>query len=320
MNTKRLSCALLLVTVLLILKGMEVLGQDEQRPRPCLPEVCVFTGRGVTQEGLFNNEGICITKVHPQVSRLLVECLDSGFEGFVLFGGAPSFNQFIDTRGCNGIRATAFTTAPPYKEKVEGCVVKYWVCIWPKCSEQLRPGPRTEAKALAPPVGRGNCNCPESPTSAGEGREGAPGQARAQRPPMNAMRQMWQDAIESDTLLREQAPAGQSVQARSSRSTEDTLLTRNPPRSENEVHEVLNSLGFRILERRKVAGFPGYWVEIADPARAAKFGFKGYRGSSRRVLCWMEKEGQGYIIWLDWRHVSIRDDSKFPPYVKLFAK
>ena len=317
MNTKRLSCALLLFTALLVLKDMEVLGQDEQRPRPCLPEVCVFTGRGVTQEGLFNNEGVCITKVHPQVSRLLVESLDSGFEGFVLFDGVPSVNQFIDTRGCNAIRATAFTTAPPYKEKVEGCVVKYWVCVWPDCSEQLRPGPLTEARALAPPVGRVNCNCPESPTSAGEVREDAPGQALAQRP---AMKEMWQDAIESDGLLREQPPGGQSAQATPSRSKKGTVPADNPPRTENEVREVLTSMGFRILETRKVAGFPGYWVEIADPTRAATFGFEGYREGTDRILCWMEKQGQEYIIWIDWRHASIRDDSKLPPYIKLFAK
>jgi hypothetical protein len=84
-------------------------------------------------------------------------------------------------------------------------------------------------------------------------------------------------------------------------------------------------MGFKIVEKANFGAFPGYWIEIADPAKAATFGFQEYkraiavRGITGIVGCWTEQKGDQRIILIDWRDVKIRDDSKLPS-MKLYKK
>ncbi len=107
---------------------------------------CILTAPGSTQEGLLDNPGICITELHPQVTRVCVECLDIGFEA-VIWEGLPFPGDYIDTLGCNAIRVTAETKAPLGTERVTGCVGEYCVPEWPLDWPQdriFRPGPVSE--------------------------------------------------------------------------------------------------------------------------------------------------------------------------------
>ena len=44
------------------------------------------------------------------------------------------------------------------------------------------------------------------------------------------------------------------------------------------------------------------------------------KGVTGIIGCWAEQKGDEQIIWIDWRDVEIKDDSKLPPYVKLYRK
>ena len=88
-------------------------------------------------------------------------------------------------------------------------------------------------------------------------------------------------------------------------------------------------MGFRVLRPGTIGAFQGYWIEIADPAKAARFGFSEKRQAratakgqemTSTIGCWTERKGEQLIIWIDWRDVSIRDESKLPPWVKLYSK
>jgi len=101
------------------------------------------------------------------------------------------------------------------------------------------------------------------------------------------------------------------------------------PRSESEVRQALENMGFRVVQPGTIGAFDGYWIEIADPAKTARFGFserrqarataKGQETTST-IGCWTERKGEQFIIWIDGRDVSIRDESKLPPWVKLYSK
>jgi hypothetical protein len=72
--------------------------------------------------------------------------LDTGFEA-VIWEGLPFVGDHIDTLGCNAIRVTARTQAPPGKERVTGCVGEYCVAEWPidwPQDQLFRPGPVSE--------------------------------------------------------------------------------------------------------------------------------------------------------------------------------
>jgi hypothetical protein len=107
------------------------------------------------------------------------------------------------------------------------------------------------------------------------------------------------------------------------------MLPFEPPRTEEEVRQVLESMGFQILENASVGAFDGYRARIADPARAAQFGFKakeqlraaeGGQAMASTISCWKEKQGDHFVIWIYWLDVDIRDESGLPPYVRLYAK
>jgi len=118
----------------------------------------------------------------------------------------------------------------------------------------------------------------------------------------------------------------QPARPTSLRGKERSLRGESPPRNEDEVRDLLSNMGFRILEKKQVGRFSGYLIEIVDHARAAEFGFKewkqqrGSRGLTGEITCWMEPKGDGFLIWIDWRDVRIRDNSRLPPFVKLYAK
>jgi hypothetical protein len=99
-----------------------------------------------------------------------------------------------------------------------------------------------------------------------------------------------------------------------------------PPRTDDEVRQALESMGFKIVEKATFGALNGHWIEIADPAKAAQFGFKerkravAGKGMTGIIRCWTEQKGDQRIIWIAWPDVEIRDDSKLPSYVKLYAK
>lgn len=130
-----------------------------------------------------------------------------------------------------------------------------------------------------------------------------------------------------DTLLGEQW--------RSSDEKQETKATPPPspynqaPRTESEVRRALENMGFKIVKQGTIGAYPGYWIQIADHAKAAQLGFKELkqtrateRGTETTTVigCWTEQKGDEQIIWIDWRDVEIKDDSKLPPYVKLYRK
>lgn len=106
-----------------------------------LPRYCIYTDGRSRQEGLFNDPGICIARLHEQVYRIRVECLDPGFETWI-WDGPPRVGDYIDTFGCNAIRTIAYTKAPPNKERVMGCVAEYCIPL----PQMQRWGPVSEAK------------------------------------------------------------------------------------------------------------------------------------------------------------------------------
>ncbi|MEO0248338.1 MAG: tetratricopeptide repeat protein [candidate division WOR-3 bacterium] len=133
----------------------------------------------------------------------------------------------------------------------------------------------------------------------------------------------------------ESRPSGDTLlgqQWRSSDDRQESKATPPPsphgqvPRTESEVRLTLENMGFKIIEKATFGPLSGYYIEITNPARAAQFGFKEYRrtvagrGVTGMIGCWTEQKGDGQIIWIDWRDVEIKDDSKLPPYVKLYRK
>lgn len=112
---------------------------EDGRP---LPRYCIYTDGRSGQEGLFNDPGICIARLHEQVYRIRVECLDQGFKTWI-WDGLPQVGDYIDTLGCNAIRVIAYTQAPPNKERVQGCVAEYCIPL----PQVQRWGPVSEAKA-----------------------------------------------------------------------------------------------------------------------------------------------------------------------------
>ena len=113
------------------------------------------------------------------------------------------------------------------------------------------------------------------------------------------------------------------------RSSGPTGVPPGAPRNDAEVRQLLDAMGFAVGERAAFGALQGYWLHIADPARAGRFGFSawpqgrataGGTGTTSRIACWTEPEGDHLVVWIDWRTVSIRDASRLPPYVRLYAK
>jgi tetratricopeptide (TPR) repeat protein len=140
--------------------------------------------------------------------------------------------------------------------------------------------------------------------------------------------------VGSGTSRREITP-----ESSASKSSGDALLgvqwekssndMKHAPQTDKEIRKALENMGFKIIKTGTFGAFPGYWLQIADHAKAAQFSFKELkqiryteRGqeTSSLIGCWTEKKGDQVIIWIDWRDVEIRDESKLPPYVKLYAK
>lgn len=105
--------------------------------------------------------------------------------------------------------------------------------------------------------------------------------------------------------------------------------TDSAPRSESEVRPALEKMGFRIVRPGMIGAFQGYWIEIVDPAEAARYGFGEKRQarasapgreSTSTIGCWTEKQGDRLVIWMDGRDVSVRDGSKLPTWVRIYAK
>ena len=126
----------------------------------------------------------------------------------------------------------------------------------------------------------------------------------------------------SDSLLGQTwTSAGEAPQA--------TMMPFESPRTEEEVRRVLEGMGFQIVENATFGAFDGYRARIVDPVKAAQFGFKareqlraaeGGQVLTSTISCWKERQGDHFIIWIDWREVDIRDESALPPYVRLYAK
>jgi hypothetical protein len=110
------------------------------------------------------------------------------------------------------------------------------------------------------------------------------------------------------------------------KATPPPAKSGRPPRTDDEVRQALESMGFKIVEKATFGALKGQWIEIADPAKATQFGFKerkramAGKGMTGIIRCWTERKGDQLIIWIDWLDVEIKDDSKLPSYVKLYAK
>jgi hypothetical protein len=141
---------------LLLAAAIPSLAQDQLFPVPAgVPEYCAMTGGTSTQEGLINDPGICISKIAAQVVEFRVDCLEPGFQT-TIWQGLPQIGGYIDLLGCNQIRTTSVTAAPPGKEHIEGCAVKYFTPGWgggprftnndpiPVIGKPWRNGPGTE--------------------------------------------------------------------------------------------------------------------------------------------------------------------------------
>jgi tetratricopeptide (TPR) repeat protein len=130
-----------------------------------------------------------------------------------------------------------------------------------------------------------------------------------------------------DNLLGQQWRSADENQE--TKATPPSSSQKQAPRTDSDVRRTLENMGFRIVKQGNIGIYPGYWIQIADPVKAAQFGFKELkqarateRGAEVTAVigCWTEQKGDERIIWIDWRDVEIKDDSKLPPYVKLYRR
>jgi len=155
-------------------------------------------------------------------------------------------------------------------------------------------------------------------------RQASPPPPVKKEPAARTLPQPQQPKSDGDSLLGVHwSPSDDKQAAKTTRTDTPSLQA---PRSEDEVRQALENMGFKIVEKTTFGDLSGYYIEITDAVKAAQFGFKelkkaraGY-GITGNIACWTEQKGNQLIIWIDWRDVEIRDDSKLPPYVKLYAK
>jgi hypothetical protein len=213
---------------------------------------------------------------------------------------------------------------------------------------RVQPGSAAASRAgqsAGPSSGSGHGTPPSDPNEAGDDlfdkyfgkSETAPAAASKESPSRGANtapRPSASDATaakpqsDNDSLLGVHWPSGDDRQQGTAAPAPQAAPSW-APRTESEVRQGIENMGFRIAGPATFGSLQGYWIEIADHARAAQFGFKeikkaravnGREVITGTIACWTERSGDHLVIWIDQRDVSIPNDSKLPSYVRLFSR
>jgi hypothetical protein len=295
---------------------------------------------------LCDTPGFCVKEVHPKVVRFRVEGRDPGFQS-VIWDGLPRVGDFIDTLGANKVEVQAFYSFAPGEHELVGFGVIVETAEWPGGSSGLRTtctirtnNPNWDFTLL----GRNFCEGGQPAAASGyRVRPGAvaasrakqlsgdgttPSDAKSKPKPGSESAKAAKPKSDTDSLLGVHWPSGDDKQQSTATPAPNAVSSR-APRSESEARQAIENMGFKIVGPATFGTLQGYRILIADAAKAAQFGFReiklaraadGKQAITSWISCWTERSGDHLIIWIDQREVSIPNDSKLPPYVKLFSR
>jgi len=312
--------------------------------------------------------GLCVLEIDPKVVRFRVEGKDPGFET-VIWEGLPRVGDCIDTLGADRVELQAWYSFAPGEKELVGIGVRVQAAEWPVGAQQLRatctvraqnPGwdfsllgknfctggqPAAASGYRVRPgqtSGTGGKTVPSDPSKAGENlfdkyfdKSGTPPAESKKSPGSGAKGETGPTGAKepkpksgSDSLLGVQWPSG-DIKKEGTAGASATQAPGRAPRTESEARQAIESMGFKILGPATFGAFQGFWIQIADRAKAAQFGFqeiKRARAVSEKesvtgtIGCWTERSGDQLIIWIDERDVGISNAGKLPAYVKLFSR
>ena len=291
---------------------------------------------------LCDTPGFCVKEVHPKVVRFRVEGRDPGLES-VIWEGLPRVGDYIDTMGANKVEVQAFYSFAPGEHELVGFGVIVETAEWPGGSNGLRTtctirtnNPNWDFTLQ----GRNFCE---------GGQPAALSGYRVRPRAVTASRTSKSSETGRGTTLPE--PGSDSARAAKPKSVNDSLLgvqwesrddkqqvaaapvvkavPSQAPRTEDEARQVIQSMGFEIVSPATFGTLQGYRIRIIDVEKAAQFGFREIKQAravgrgeaiTSTISCWTERSGDHLVIWIDQREVSIPNDSRLPPYVKLFSR
>ena len=291
---------------------------------------------------LCDTPGFCVKEVHPKVVRFRVEGRDPGFES-VIWEGLPRVGDYIDTMGANKVEVQAFYSFAPGEHELVGFGVIVEMAEWPGGSDGLRTtctirtnNPnwdftlqgRNFCEGGQPAALSGYRVRPRAVTASRARNSSGTGRGTTPPAPGSESAKSAKPKSDNDSLLGVQWESGNEKQQVAAAPAVKPAPSR-APRTEDEARQAIQSMGFEIVGPATFGTLQGYRIQIADAAKAAQFGFReiklaraadGKQAITSWISCWTERSGDHLVIWIDQREVSVPNDSKLPPYVKLFSR